>query len=698
MNEDKITRAWRLYERGKTYNHRLTPDQYNLVETNTEFYIGNQWLRLPNTPAMRNLPKPCINILKRVSKLFIASITSTDIKLRLEPLAYHDGGESPDVQKDAAGFANAEIANLLEKFHFQYRVRDALEDGAVTGDYCAHFWFDPDSEPYRGTMGNAKGEICMELVDGINVMFGNPNVRDVEKQPYILLVGRDTVENLKAEAERFRRNRKFWGSGKGGSTSDVGNPFIPDSETDAMAGVGGKVELDAGEDSEGKALYVILYEKVSKYVDKTDAQGSIVYEDELDDSGNPVYEMLDGKPVLDMWSMPVAKRKPVKHRQTTVRVTKATRTAVIYEDVDTGLSVYPVAWGNWEHQRNQYHGRALVTGLIPNQISINVMMANAIRHMQTMAFAKTVYNADLIPHWSPEVGEAIGVHGVLPGQAISQVAYNLPVAEMSGQLLGVIDKIYDYTKDTMGATDAQMGKANPENTSALMLEQANSEVPLENIRAGLYEWAEDIGRILLDMMGTYYGTRLVIIEKEWQEPVTTADGMPVLAPLPPLDPFGQTGGAQAQAYPQTVMQTQTVTGKVTEPFDFSIFKHLWLNLRVDAGAVPRFNEVAVVQMLKELRQDGTLTAIEYVERLPDSMVNEKNKLLEALKSRVAQGQQANAGAGQAIPLPGTPVSAEGQTDPELLKQGLPTAQEANFDELPNIAKKTALHQGALRAS
>lgn len=695
MDEDKITRAWRLYERGKTYNNRLTPNQYNLVETNTEFYIGNQWLRLPNTPAMRNLPKPCINILKRVSKLFIASITSTDIKLRLEPLAYHDGGASPDVQKDAAGFANAEIANLLEKFHFQYRVRDALEDGAVTGDYCAHFWFDPDAEPYRGTMGNVKGEICMELLDGINVMFGNPNVKDVEKQPYILLVGRETVENLKQEAERFRQNRKFWGSGKSGTDGRIRS----DGETDAMAGVGGKVELE-GDERDGKALYVVLYEKSTKYVDKTDADGNTVYEDEFDTDGNPVYET-DGNGLfmLDEWDMPVTKKKPVKHWQTTIRVTKATRTAVIYEDVDTGLSVYPIAWGNWEKQKNQYHGRALVTGLIPNQISINVMMANAIRHMQTMAFAKTVYNADLIPQWSPEVGEAIGVHGVLPGQAISQVAYNLPVAEMSGQLLGVIDKIYDYTKDTMGATDAQMGKANPENTSALMLEQSNSEVPLENIRAGLYEWAEDIGRILLDMMGTYYGTRLVIIEKEWQEPVVSPDGTPLLAPLPPIDPFGQNGGMQSYDYSQGVMQTQTVTGKVTELFDFSIFKRLWLNLRVDAGAVPRFSEVAVVQMLKELRQDGTLTAIEYVERLPDSMVNEKSKLLDALKSRVAQGQQANAGAGQAIPLPGTPVSAQPeQADPELLKQGLPTATEVAFDELPNIAKKTALHQGALRAS
>ena len=35
----------------------------------------------------------------------------------------------------------------------------------------------------------------------------------------------------------------------------------------------------------------------------------------------------------------------------------------------------------WEEQKNQYHGRALVTELIPNQIFINRMFASAMRHL-----------------------------------------------------------------------------------------------------------------------------------------------------------------------------------------------------------------------------------------------------------------------------------------------------------------------------
>src|SRR5699024_11200917 len=151
-------------------------------------------------------------------------------------------------------------------------------------------------------------------------------------------------------------------------------------------------------------------------------------------------------------------------------------------------------------QKNQYHGRALVTGIIPNQIFINTMFAMVMRHLQLMGFPKTVYNADLVGQWSNEIGQTIAVRGLQPGQPISQLAYNLQPADMSAQPRTATDRAASYTKDCLGATDAQMGNVRPDNSSALMVLQSSAEVPLENTRAGLYEWLEDIGGILLDMM------------------------------------------------------------------------------------------------------------------------------------------------------------------------------------------------------
>ena len=686
MRENDKPLAWKLYEEGRNYNSSLTPNQYNLVETNTEFFIGNQWLHLPDTPAMRGMPKPVFNILKRVASLFVASLTSSGVAMRYEPLAYYDGSNMEDPDHDAAEFTNAAVNNLLEKMKFDYRVREALFDGAQVGDYCAHFYYDPDALPYGGAFGSYRGEIQMELVDGINVMFGNPNDYHVQTQPYILLVGRDPVEQLRHEAKRYQKTRK---KGKAGGTK-VDAEFVdsmiqPDAENDLFPGVGGKVELTA-DDKTGKALYVILYTKVTREETERDESGEPLYEDVLDDAGNPVYETdSDGNPVLDATGAQVPKRREAKRLVTTVYATKATRTGVIYENVDTGLSLYPISWGNWERQKNQYHGRALVTGLIPNQVFINSMFATAMRHMQLMAFPKTVYNADLISSWTNEVGQAIAVHGLQPGQSVAQAAANLQPAEMSNQIFTLIDKAMAYTKECLGATDAQMGNVKPDNTSALMVLQTNSEVPLENVRAGLNEWVEDIGAILPDMMGTYYGRRPVVVEQEFEELITDATGAPQIDPMTGL------------------MRTQKMVRKVMQEFDFSQLKHICLNLRIDVGATTYFSEIAMTQTLDNLRKDGTLDVIQYLERIPDKLIPKKQELINELRGRIADGTQANAAAGAAIPEPGSPVSAGGggptqggSLSPDKAIQGLPSLSEVQFEDLPNIAKKTALMQGAMR--
>ena len=646
MPENNSPRAWKLFEEGRRYNASLTPNQYDLVETNTEFFMGNQWLHLPDTPAMRGLPKPTFNILKRIASLFIASLTSSGVALRYEPLAYYSAGQT-DVHGEPAQFANAAVANLMEKLKMDYRIREALFDGAQTGDYCAHFYFDPDLRPYGGAFGHHRGEIQMELVDGINVMFGNPNDPRVQSQPYILIVGRDTVEHLRFEAERFRRHnpRK--------QTDPWDQAIEADSEYGLITGSGGKRELSADDDT-GKALYVLLYTRHTREEDELDGEGMPLYQPVLDENGLPVLN-----------ESGVPKHRKVKRLVTTICATKATRTGVIYEDVDTGLSLYPIAWGNWERQKNQYHGRALVTGLIPNQIFINSMFATAMRHMQLMAFPKTIYNADLISQWSNEVGQSIAIHGLQPGQSVGQVAANIQPAEMSSQIFALIDRAMSYTKECLGATDAQMGNVRPDNTSALMVLQTNSEVPLENIRAGLYEWLEDIGAILPDMMATYYGKRPIVVEQELEELVL--DGMEV----PRIDP--DTGR----------MMTRRVKRKVLKEFDFAQLKHLTLNLRIDVGATTYFSEIAMTQTLDNLRKDGTLDVIQYLERIPDKLIPRKQELLDQIRQRVERGEQGNAGAGAALSIQGAPLSEE-----KVVAQ-LPTGMQARYQGLSSWAKRGA---------
>ena len=65
MNDAKndITTAWKYYELAREYNNRLVPNQYRTVDTNWEFFSGNQWLHIPETPAMSRLSRPVFNII-----------------------------------------------------------------------------------------------------------------------------------------------------------------------------------------------------------------------------------------------------------------------------------------------------------------------------------------------------------------------------------------------------------------------------------------------------------------------------------------------------------------------------------------------------------------------------------------------------------------------------------------------------------
>ena len=696
MRDESNTRRklWDYYEYGRQYNNQLTPNQYNLVNTNIEFFAGNQWLHINETPAMQRLAKPTFNIIKRVTSLFVASLTSSNTTISFEPLSYYDGDNMKDPENNAAVIATAEVRNLFEKFKMEYRIREALFDGAQTGDYCMHFYWNPEAMPYGGAFGPYKGEIEAELIDGINVMFGNPNTPKVEDQPYILILGRDTVENLKEEARLFAESDQK----RGGTPEEeiVIDSLPSDSEWQWQVGVGGRTEIQPSDDKTGKALFGLLYTKVTKEEPVIDEETGLQERVPVcDDDGNPIVETSsDGRPVMDTEGNPVYKTKGATRLVTSVHVTKATRTMTIYEDVDTGLSRYPIAWGNWEKQKNQYHGRALVTGIVPNQIFINGMMAMIFRHLQLQSFPKTIYNADLIGQWNNEVGAAIGVHNMQPGMTLRDVATSLQPSDMSNQIVMCIDRVMQYTRDCLGATDAQMGNVRPDNTSALMVLQSSAEVPLENTRAGLHEWIEDIGAILLDMMGTYYGRRPLVRERTFED-ISESNGQPMIDPM-----TGQ-------------MMTQQVTRRVVEEFDFSQLKHLWLNIDAQVGATTYYSEIATVQTLDNLRRDGTLEIIDYLERIPDKLIPRKQELIDAIKKRTAEvAQQAATLEQQGDMMPGqqgpqiskTPrsdlqnagfPSMGGDISAEKAISQMPGSIQAKYNDLPRSAQKALVQKGSM---
>ncbi|WP_308636115.1 hypothetical protein [Paenibacillus silvisoli] len=533
------TKDWQLYENGVSYNNRLSPNYYETVNANWDFFSGNQWRNLPDS----DMPKPVFNIIKRVITFFVASLTTSKAKIHFEPMMYSH--ETPDTGRVsdaiAAAIANKQIDALFEKFKMEFRIKDALFDSAITGDAAAHFYFDVSKKPYGSRYSEIKGEICMELVDGTNIFFGNANSDKTENQPYIIVSGRDMVKNLKEEAERYKNNP---------------DAIREDSSYTNEAGYNGKIEVEG--DESGKAEYIIIYRKVKKTRKGVDPATGMENEEEY----------------------------------TTITASKSVESAYIYQDIDTGLSNYPVAWLNWEKQKNTYHGRALCTGMLPNQIFINRMFAMVMYHLMMTAFPKAVYNADVIDLWTNAVGEAIPVTGVDLNTNLQNIAGYLQPGNMSNQIMEAIDLAMQYTKEMLGASDAALGQIDPKNTSAIIAVQKSSAIPLENPKSNLYEWIEDIGKILFDMMGTYYGPRPVMLD----------DG-------------------------------------TVQDFDFATLKDAWLDIRADVGESSYWSEIASLQTLDNLLANGHITIDEYLKRIPDEQVPQKEELIQEIQARMAQALQ-----------------------------------------------------------
>ena len=303
-----------------------------------------------------------------------------------------------------------------------------------------------------------------------------------------------------------------------------------------------------------------------------------------------------------------------KERKTgTVWACEVSGRVMLREPWDMGLRLYPVTWINWDYIPDSYHGQALVTGLIPNQIFVNKLFAMSMISLMTSAFPRTVYDKTRIPKWNNAVGAAIGVNG----GDVSGVAKIIDPAQISPQIAQFIQTSVDYTRQFLGATSAALGETRPDNTSAIIALQRAASIPSEITKQNLYKSIEDLGRIYLDFMAAYYGKRKVQVSM----PDVGADIL-----------------AFAGKDPE---ELETVL------FDYGILNDMPMALKLDVGASSYWSEMASVQTLDNLLMQDKITIEEYLERIPDGYIPKRQELIasrkQAAQQQMMQPEEQNTG-------------------------------------------------------
>lgn len=386
------------YEKGYGFNQAI--GLYDQVKVNEDFFIGNQWVGVESN----GLPTPTYNMFKRVVNFQVSTITSDNMAIQVTGMPSTSGYTQKQLERFCE-VINHQIAAIMERNKIVAKNREFLRNAAVTGDGCMHFYFDPSVE--NGQM--VKGEIKAEVLDNLRVMFGNPNCRDVQRQPFIIITRRELVEDVKWRIDDL----KEMGKEDGETYTKVTNPddIQPDSE---------KFQNEYDSYTDDKVTVLTYY---------------------------------------------------YRNRETgTIWCIETTEKQIIREAYDTELTLYPMVWINWDYIRDCYHGQAMVTGLLSNQKFINKMFAMVGISQITMAFPKYIYDRTRIRNWSGDVGVAIGVNGnvadvakVIEGAPVSpQIAQFIELAfDKTHSLLGASDvAMGDSRPDNTSAIIALQRAAN----------------------------------------------------------------------------------------------------------------------------------------------------------------------------------------------------------------------------------------------
>ena len=546
------------YDKGVMFNTQI--GLYDTVTENENFFIGKQWEGV----EANGLPTPVFNFLKRVTLFQIATISSDNLSMQATPLNSTSRYGLADLEQ-VTDVINKQFAEVFERNKIVTKVREFMRNAAVDGDGATYSWFDPDME----TGQEAKGGIVTEIIENTRIIFGNPNERNVQQQPYIIIPMRKQVEYVKNLAE------------KNGVKKDDIDSIRADSE------------------AYGNKMDALTDDRVSMYI--------YLYRD---------------------------------FETGTIHSYKCTQNVELEEDKDTELKHYPITWMNWDYIQDSYHGQALISQLLPNQKFVNKAFAMAMISLMTTAYPKIVYDKTRIPKWDSRVGAAIGVNG----GDMNSIAKIIDPAQISPQISQFIDLAVNYTQNFMGASDAALGDTRPDNTSAIIALQRASNAPLELVKLNMYESIEDLGRIYLDMMRVYYGTRYVQVKFLSKQEMNN-------------QPLGM-----------SIQDTN-----FNKPFDFSILNEIPMSLKLDVGASSYWSEITTVQTLDNLLMQGKIELVDYLERIPEGYVSKKQELIDKLQGMQAQmaGQQSNSpvmGQGTEIPVEGG--SGYGQLQRALNKTGV----------------------------
>jgi hypothetical protein len=163
------------------------------------FKADDQWPAV--TPRTKGLPRPVFNIIKMIEKHKVANVMSEQINMMFSLEEKEDGTQDQtDTDGDPGTMFSRLSAATWEDIKQDDLNEEALDVAANTGTAIVHYYYDTSIK--GGVKTPYIGKMCGEVLDPINVFFENPQQRNVQLQPGIIISGRETVKSVREFAKR----------------------------------------------------------------------------------------------------------------------------------------------------------------------------------------------------------------------------------------------------------------------------------------------------------------------------------------------------------------------------------------------------------------------------------------------------------------------------------------------------------------
>ena len=431
-------------------------------------------------------------------------------------------------------------------------MRTTLKEACITGDGIQFFGHGADASK-------------VQRLDNTAVLYGDESEPDIQKQPYIIIHQRETVKSVRKQAE------------KNGLPQMEIDRIVSDSDTNEL--IGNQTEVDESHAAQNGKVTTCIYMTKNEegIVCVMRCTKAVAYE--------PFHELRGGESEID--------RKLGRKGK--------------------GLRLYPLIKLSWELRPNDARGVSHVHKIVPNQISLNKLVARIDMASKQFCFPHLAYLEGAITNEDQldVVGGKIAVQGTDVNEINKMLTYIQP-AQISNIPKQLMDDLLQITQELSGSGENTLGEIELNRVAASAINAVNerAESMLDDQVAMMAQFGEDFAKLMAELHIVYEPDGFVVDQQMSDEM-----GQPMVDPV--------TG--------EPMMQKVRVTQEMLDK--------LMPAVRVDISKENSFNILARDKWLDDLLANNLIDLKTRVRMSSTGSPIPKNEMLAEIARMEAEQQQ-----------------------------------------------------------